>query len=56
MIRTLLLISSFLTGAMAEDKILTMSTTINTESSRLPDVPLTDFPGCDQIALFEQEW
>ena len=38
-----LLLSSFVGGAMAEDKVLTMSTTTSTESSGLLDVLLPEF-------------
>ena len=51
MFGTFLLISSFFAGAMAEDKVLTMSTTTSTESSGLLDVLLPEFKKDTGIAV-----
>ena len=51
MFGTFLLISSFFSGAMAEDKVLTMSTTTSTESSGLLDVLLPEFKKDTGIAV-----
>ena len=51
MIGVVLLASAFFGNAMAEDKVLTMSTTTSTESSGLLDVLLPEFKKDTGIAV-----